>query len=144
MSLKATGVVQQKVSQMFDPRDALHDVKRLKFIDYGATFKLALYRVVASGIVVGAIMFVLNPSAEGFALILAGPFAIAIFVAIGLSCVIAGRFGVPFAGLGGFMAFLGVIGDPLLWYIEKRKPGFIPSVGFSMLNRPVLIIDRRS
>jgi len=52
------------------------------------------------------------------------------------------RLGIPWVGLGSFLAFFAVIGDPILWLIERMRPGTLPVQVFNLFNRPIFLVFR--
>lgn len=110
----------------------------------GATLQLAAYRTVAAGLVISILMLTTPGAGPGgfFASLLFAPFAVAVFVGFGIICGLLARLGIPWVGLGSFVALLGAVGDPILWLIEKKRPGTLPVQVFNLFNRPIIWVFR--
>ena len=114
----------------------------LKNVDWPATLKLIVLRLVAAGLIAGVIMFIAKPSGQSLLAIVVGPLAVGIMVGFALICSVLSRLGVPWVGLGAFAGIATVIGDPVLYFASKKYPDFLPVAKFNLINWPVLFIDR--
>lgn len=123
----------------------------LKTAAWIPTLKLTVYRWIASGIVWAVIGEFGKPPADGFLTPIAiGLLAVPLLVGpitLALSLITAplARAGIPFIGLLSLpaMAF-SVPGDPILWIVERLRPGTLPisnlrifnMVGFILVTKP--------
>lgn len=111
-------------------------------VDWGSTLQLAIYRMLVAG-VLWAVLLPIFVGTTGWhiGVLLYGPICMAILVGVGLVSIALDKMGVPFAGLGALAAFPVVIGDPILWFVQRQRPGTLPVDRFGMLNRPILVIN---
>ena len=58
----------------------------LKNVDWPATLKLIVLRLVAAGLIAGVIMFIAKPSGQSLLAIVVGPLAVGIMVGFALIC----------------------------------------------------------
>jgi len=115
----------------------------IKFADiaWGATFQLAMVRLVSASLVVILISTVSDPTSFIGAL-----FGAPIFLGILVLLALAGSYlakstGVELFGFLCLPAFLVVIaGDPPLWVLSKSKPDFLPVDRFGFFNKIVLFV----
>ena len=107
----------------------------IKKIDWGSTLKYNLMRAVAAGIVWGFVMLITDPAKNALPALFTPIFFPVIYlflvtVVIGVLSLYA-RSPFPFAELAAgitmlLWAFVVAVGDPLIYLLHKRKPGFVP------------------
>lgn len=110
-----------------------------KNIHWSGTLILMLMRLAAATVVALIVMLASNPQNFAAESIVTVPAALACMLVMGALCATLGNWGVPWIGFGAVMAFLTIIGDPILWIIGKFMPGLLPA-DFAIVNRPVLFL----
>lgn len=114
-----------------------------KELNWKATIQLAAIRILIASAIWTVLMQAGNPNFsiatvfQTFFGILALFF---VFVAIAIPAIGLATAGVPFVGLAALPAWLISIGDPIVKWLHKSKPQWVPVDNFGFFNPPVLTI----
>jgi len=116
-------------------------------VHWGGTALLAVMRLAAASVVISILTIPMAVKSGGnIGEMLALPLAALVFLGMCISIALLGalldKLGVPFAGILVIAGFFVVIGDPLVWTINKFKPGMLPVEEFGFLNRPILFVSK--
>lgn len=110
-------------------------------VEWKSTFMLAAMRSAASGLA-WAIIFLLAGNSEQFFpfLFLGAILGLGIMVPLALFSMIGAKVFPPIGILGFIPLIYMVCGDPILWLVEKFRPGSIPMDDFKPLNFKTILI----
>ena len=112
---------------------------RFSEISWGSTLTLAIFRLLAASVVIGVPLSIMAGEALG---LIMGPVVLAMCVAAAFLGGILDKMGVPVIGITVLFGFVLLIGDPLLWFISKYKPGLLPVDNFGIFNRPMVFVAK--
>lgn len=114
---------------------------RFSDIAWGATFQLAIIRLVSASLVVILFSVVSDPASFTGAILGAPAFLGTLVLLALVGSYLAKSTGVELFGFLGLPAFIVVIaGDPPLWVLSKAKPGLLPVDRFGFFNKIVLFV----
>ncbi|NUM45469.1 MAG: hypothetical protein HUU38_12260 [Anaerolineales bacterium] len=113
--------------------------KDFKHIQWGSTLWLALLRSLSSTVMWFFIALALQDDAA-FSMLAFPVIYFAILLPAGLIASVLNDWGVPFVWFILLMASISIIvGDPLLWVINKIKPGIVPVEEYGFINFKLII-----
>jgi hypothetical protein len=110
-------------------------------VEWKATFVLAAMRSACAGVVWAIASLLLGAPEQFLPLLLFGTvIGLVIMVPLGLISMAAAKLFPPIGLLGLLPQVYMVAGDPILWVIEKFRPGTIPMADFKPVNFNTLLI----
>lgn len=110
-------------------------------VDWRATFILAAMRSASAG-VTWALLQLLTGNFEGVLpfLLLGAPVGVLFMVPLALVALVGGKIFWPI-GLAGIIPLIFMVsGDPLLWLVERLRPGTVPMDDFKPINGKTLLV----
>jgi hypothetical protein len=110
-------------------------------IDWPSTFKVAAMRSAAGGLA-WAFIALFTGNAESFLAfaVFGAPVGLFFMIPLAVFALLGGKVFWPLGLLGFVPLVFMVAGDPILWAIEKARPGTIPMANFQIINGKTILI----